>query len=397
MKILISTFTFPPNKDGVSLAAWAMAEGFAEAGYEVTICTGFLSDRGDLRPHKNIRVEQFRLETTKNTKRDFPGESARYQNFLVAEQPDYLFCHCWEIWPTALAEAVFPLLRGRKIMVSHGYTTHLWCPNPQPFWGLGVLLRSIPKVFGLPWTMRKYDRVLFLSSAKNFDRFFDHLVASATVYRGARVVPNGTVADPDRGSPDEFRNRFGLRGKFFVLCVANYSERKNQELAVSVFRAAKLGNATLVFIGSEFNDYSTTVERLDKSLRRRFPSGEVLLLEKLERCDTLAGIAACDLFLLTAKAETQPISLLEAMAAGRPFLSTDTGCVRELPGGLIARREAGLVSALRNLFRDPKLREDLGRKGREAVLSTFAQDKVCQAQLQILRELAPKNTLPLRP
>jgi glycosyltransferase involved in cell wall biosynthesis len=250
-------------------------------------------------------------------------------------------------------------------------------------------MRSIPKVVGLPWTMRKYDRVLFLSSAKNFERFFDHLVAAATGYRGARVVPNGTEPDPDRGSPADFRNRFGLNGKFVVLCVANYSTRKNQELAVSVFREARLDNAALVFIGSEFNDYSRAVVRLDRLLQQRFPKGDVLLLEKLDRRDTLAGIAACDLFLLTAKAETQPISLLEAMAAGRPFLSTDTGCVRELPGGLIARRRSGLVSTLRRLFHNRKLREDLGRKGHEAVLSTFAQDKVRQDQLQILREMTP--------
>jgi hypothetical protein len=39
MKILIASFTFPPNKDGVSEAAAVMTEGFLRRGWEVDVAT----------------------------------------------------------------------------------------------------------------------------------------------------------------------------------------------------------------------------------------------------------------------------------------------------------------------------------------------------------------------
>jgi hypothetical protein len=39
MKILIASFTFPPNKDGVSEAASVMASGFLAQGWEVEVAT----------------------------------------------------------------------------------------------------------------------------------------------------------------------------------------------------------------------------------------------------------------------------------------------------------------------------------------------------------------------
>lgn len=385
-KILITSFTFPPNKDGVSEAAFSMAKGFAQAGHQVVVCTGYLSARDDFSPIPNVRLEQFRLETTKNTARDFPGESARYREFLVSEQPDFIFCHCWEIWPTALAESVFPRLAGRKIMVSHGYTTHLWRPNARPPWGLGVLLRSLPKVLGLPATIRKYDRVIFLSETQNFDRFFDQWVAKKTGYQGCRVIPNGTDPHPARLDPEIFREQHELNGKFLVICVANFSVRKNQEAAVLAYRQARLKDSVLILIGSEFNEYSGKVQKLDDTLRKEFPEGEVRYFEKLDRLTTLGAVAASDMFLLAATAETQPISLLEAMAAGKPFLSTDTGCVREMPGGMVAGNERELVAHLQELFERNDLRTKLGGEGQRAVAEWFAAERVLEQQARLLEE-----------
>ncbi len=385
--IVICTFTFPPNKDGVSEAASAMAIGFAEKGHKVVVCTGHLNQRTDFQPHPGIHVEQFQIDTTASILKDFPSESRRYQQFLVGLNPDVLFCHCWETWPSSLAEAIFPQLHGKKVMVSHGYTTHLWQPHPKPPWGLGFLAKNLHKVFCLPWTIRKYDRVIFLSPRRNFNRFFDHWVARAISYEGTRVIPNGTPASPDRASSQEFKKKHDLVGKRIVLCVANYSVRKNQALAIKAFRKAAVPQSVLVFIGSEFNEYSTALVNLDNELKHKYPLGGVVFLENQDRQTTMAAFEACDLFLLTAKAETQPISILEAMAAGKPFLSTDTGCVRELPGGVVAAGEIQLARGIRGMCFNPASRKLLGDAGRAAVIQTFAMEKVWQQQNELLCEL----------
>jgi len=47
--------------------------------------------------------------------------------------------------------------------------------------------------------------------------------------------------------------------------------------------------------------------------------GRVVVLERLSRAQTCAAYRAADLFVLPAKAETQPVVLLEAMASHTPM------------------------------------------------------------------------------
>lgn len=387
-KILITTFTFPPNMDGVANAAWSMAKGLADRGFEVVVATGHLPDRTDFQPHQGVRVEQFEVISGWKFEGRSLDEIRRMRQFVVDEKPDVIVCHCWEIWSTATAEGVFDQLSDtRKILVSHGYTTHQWRPNPRPPFGLGVLSRSLPKVFGLPWALRRYDRVVFLSTSTRWNRFLDHWVAKITRYQGARVIPNGTEPNPSRGSAASFRELHGLGEGMAVLCVANYGPRKNQELAIRAFRRAQIKGSVLVLIGSEFNDYAREIMRLDERLQKEFPEGRVIFIEKLDRPSTLAAYAACDLFLLAALAETQPIALLEAMAAGMAFVSTDTGCVREMPGGIVANGETCLATALATLDADASKRKALGVIGRNAVLDQYSNEKVLDTQEQLIREL----------
>jgi len=388
MKIIICTFTFPPNKDGVAEAAWSMACGFADRGHEVVVCTGHLDARSEDCPHPGVKVASFRVVSGWRFAGASLEEKKRMQAFIVDEAPDFVFCHCWEIWSTAFAEEVFPLLpRTRKILVSHGYTTHQWRPHPKPpLFGLGILALCILRVARLPLTMRSYDRVVFLSHARNFGRFFDHLVAKWTGYTGIRVIPNGTDPEPARGDIDAFRSAHDLDTGVSFLCVANYGTRKNQELAVRAVHKAAIPGSTLVLIGSEFNEYSDRLRDLDQRLSREGSGCKVVFLEKVDRKTTLAAFKACDVFLLTATAETQPIAILEAMAAGMPFISTDTGCVAELPGGLVVDGETRIAQAMRMLASDPVTRASLGDDGRNAVVTTFAKERVLAAQAGILHE-----------
>ena len=60
MKILITSFTYPPDKDGVSEATRFMAEGLASKGYEVIVATGFHKDRIEGK-HNDVEVVSFKI------------------------------------------------------------------------------------------------------------------------------------------------------------------------------------------------------------------------------------------------------------------------------------------------------------------------------------------------
>jgi len=93
----------------------------------------------------------------------------------------------------------------------------------------------------------------------------------------------------------------------------------------------------------------------------------------------LRRVSGADLFVLPAKAETQPVVLLEAMASHTPWLSTDTDCVSELPGGIVARSEDDLVEKMRELASLPALRQNLAAEGWAAGQKTYDWERVVAA------------------
>ncbi len=392
-KILIITFTFAPSKNGVAEAAGLMVMGYAERGYDVVVVTGKDPDRTNYQPHPNIRIEDFVIDDPWKSNDAFSGEVARMQHLLLKEKPDVLLCHCWEIWSTAIAEEVFHQLNAKKVLISHGYST-LWRPRRKFPWGLNGLIRGLIKVARLPRTIRLYDRVVFLCARQDLDRYLDHTMAGLIRYAGIRIIPNGTDLNPARSDPHDFRAKYHPGSGILVLYVSNYTPGKNQALALRAFRKARLDGATLVFIGGSHNDYSASLKTLDEELKTSYPEGNVVFLEKLDRPTTLAAYAACDVFLFTSISESGPIVILEAMSAGKPFITTDVGIVRELPGGIISNKEEGLAKALNSLSKDQTKRKSLGKAGRQAVVERYSREMVWKVQDDLIHELLTPNVKP---
>ncbi|MDQ3982180.1 MAG: glycosyltransferase family 4 protein [Actinomycetota bacterium] len=94
--------------------------------------------------------------------------------------------------------------------------------------------------------------------------------------------------------------------------------------------------------------------------------------------------------------EAMPLSILEAMASGRPVVATDVGDLARavLPGrtGLLVppRDPAALAAALEELLRDPAAREAYGRAGRELVATAFSEEAMLDALVPLYRDPASK-------
>lgn len=385
-KLLILTFTFPPNADGVSEASAAMAYGLADRGWEVVVGTSFLEERKDFNPHPGVAVRHFKITGNENLRVGIHGEVGAYLDFLVETNADYLVAHCCDSWPVALACRVFSKLRAKKILISHGFSNHIPQFTDRPPWGVGFWLGWQPLTLKLPWLIRKYDHVVFLSPRRDFGRFFDHLIARATGYKNIEVIPNSVVSETLLPGVSSFRREHGIGAGPMFLCVANYSERKNQEMAVRAYSRLKKPETTLVFVGSEFNGYSDVLAAMIEETKTG--NGRVLLLEKIPREGVLGALRECDVFVLSSKAETQPIVLLEAMAFSKPFISTNTGCVSELGGGIVVRNEGEMLEAMRLLVENPELRLKMGRDGQSEHAQKYEREKMLDAYERLLTPIS---------
>jgi glycosyltransferase involved in cell wall biosynthesis len=391
LRVLILTFTYPPNKDGVAGASALMAEGLAARGHRVEVATQWSPERRPPRDSDNPKIHQFKVQGSANIRDPIRGEVAEMKRFIASFEGDIVFCHCLDSAPALIAISEFDKIRAFRVLVSHGYAAHIIDWQAKFPWGLGRWLAWQPFLWRLPSLLRKFDRLVFLSHRADFGRFFDHRVARLIRHRGIRIIPNSVDWKETFLEPSGFLKQHHLEGRLLFLCVANYCERKNQLLALRAYRQARIPDSALVFVGSEFNDYSRRMTELDQQLAPTDPEGKVLLLERLPRDTTQSLLQAMDVFVLSAKQETQPIVLLEAMALGKPFISTNTGCVSELAGGIVVRSQREMIAQLQRIASDGELRIKLGAEGKKDFLAGHRKEVVIEAFASLISEMDVKG------
>ncbi len=106
-------------------------------------------------------------------------------------------------------------------------------------------------------------------------------------------------------------------------------------------------------------------------------SSHVEMLGWLEPSEVVDRLHDSDVLLHASLVEGLPNVVLEAMACGLPVVATDVMGTREAltdgrEGFLVGPREAGaMAAALEALWKDPSLRHEMGRLGRERIESEF--------------------------
>jgi glycosyltransferase involved in cell wall biosynthesis len=370
LKLLITAFTFHPERNGVAEVASRHAFGLAARGHEVTVVTSPTEARSAEAYPQNLRVVTFSVSGSADCRVGFSGEVDAYREFVATFPCDAILMHCWHSWAT---DTLFPVLDrnpARKILISHGYNKHVWEPYARFPWGIGGWLGWLPYVFRFPSQIQKIDHLVVLSAGPFWKRLFDRYAMEWLGNPRWSVIPNGASildGEGEAAAASDFRQQFGIPAEeVLLLQVSNYNEGKNQLAALRCFAQSGLEQATLVFIGGVLNEYGRKLQAELEILQRAHPGLKVKILEKLPRASIAAAYRAADLFLLFSRGEMQPLVLIDAMACGLPFIASDTGCIAEMPGGIVVANEAELVEQMRLLATGTTLRERLGALGRKA-------------------------------
>jgi glycosyltransferase involved in cell wall biosynthesis len=184
-------------------------------------------------------------------------------------------------------------------------------------------------------------------------------------------IPNGIPVDRFQAppEPDAIPGLHREPGELVVGTVAGLRKVKNLPRLLRVFQRAQPPElpAWLVIVGEGPERAAIEVEAVIECIE-----GSLLLPGFLP--DPARWIGHFDVFALSSDSEQFPISLIEAMAAGLPCVSTDVGDVRNMvseDNRFAIGDEAAMIAALNRFLTDPDLRRRVGAANRRKAERDF--------------------------
>jgi glycosyltransferase involved in cell wall biosynthesis len=200
----------------------------------------------------------------------------------------------------------------------------------------------------------------------------------AVVHNGICDVPNHLWACPEIQPPK-------------LITVARFEEPKDFGTLFAALAQLKNEAWTIDLAGDG---------PLQAAMRRS--AAELGILERLRflgaRNDVDSLLAQAQVFVLSTRSEAFPYTILEAMRAGLPIVSSNVGGISEAAENgktgflFTAKNVSQLRDALHRLILDPQLRKTMGAAGRRRFSEHFTIDKMVNQTLQIYREVIAERS-----
>ncbi len=268
-------------------------------------------------------------------------------------------------------------LAGMGMRVCRIATCHSWCSTSAKLRFYEWLDKK---------TLRLFDRIAVVSP-----QLEQSVKAAGIGDEKVRVVLNGTDI-PFSGERNGLREEFGIGEEQYLLVrIGRLDHLKGNDILLKAFADGFAGrDAMLLFVGEgeRAHDLQRQAERLGVRKQVLFAG---------YRKDVARFLEASDLFVISSRSEGLPIVLLEAMAAGKPIVTTDVGAIGSVitngyNGLLVPPQDAtALARALRRVADDPLLAVRLAEGAEKSYRHNHTLEAMGRRYLEIYQECMEKG------
>lgn len=366
---MVTVERYAPAIGGAERVAQRVSEGLVARGHEVHVVTGATPGPGELGG-----AHIHRLPIAGNEVRGIRGDGRTVVDTIDRLRPDLVFNYAAQTWAT---DCCRPLLerkkRPRMVLAPCGFS--------------GLHKRRYASYFAdMPTRLRSYDGVILHSTVyQDWD-----FVAGAGVER-MFVVPNG--ADPPASGGTL---RAQISGGSLAVTVGSHVHTKgHRDFALATRSLGKLCPLTGVIVAPERHGLDALRGcQVACRTRARILGDGLRVLDGSAPGVVADALADADLFLFTSRVECAPLVILEAMAAGIPWVSYDVGNVSELPGGMVAGDFTELLDAAEQILDGSH--PELGARGREAWDANHRWESIVARYESVFEETLQASPSPSR-
>lgn len=201
------------------------------------------------------------------------------------------------------------------------------------------------------------------------------------------VIPNAVECPADTDPMPFLQSHPALRGKRLVLFLARLHPKKGLDLLLEVWTtlAPQFPEAHLVIAGP---DSEGTEARLRALVASRSLGDSVVFTGMLRGTMKWSALAAAEAFVLPSYSEGLSVSVLEAMAMGRPVVITEECHMPEVSrrgaGWVIAADADPLRGALADVLRArPAVNRAIGQRGQELIAERYCWPVVSRQMAEV--------------
>jgi len=374
MRIAQVTKYFYPHHGGIESHVLGVAEGLVDKDFEVKV---FTSNIPECRKRENLNgIEIYRSRSFFTLSND-PFAPGIFLN-LLKENYDLIHLHLPDPFCSVFAFLI-SLIRRKPLIVTY----HADIIREQWYY---KILNSVYEIFlyFVLWGSKKIIATTpnYAQESRILRKFRDKI----------EVVPN--FVDAERFNPDidgeDMLETYNLKGKRIVLFLGRLVPYKGVKYLITAFSEVKeeLRDSALVIGGDG---------PLKEELKRIANEIPDIIFIDIDEEKIPQYYAICDIFVLPSvtRQEAFGISLLEAMASGKPCITTIISGMPYVVGNcgiLVNPRDVeSLSNAMKKLLKDKKLAKELGRRGRKRVEEEFTLERVVNKLLGIYCDILKNN------
>jgi glycosyltransferase involved in cell wall biosynthesis len=300
----------------------------------------------------------------------------------------------WYLLPTIVKIKTFVRSKDIDLIVTNGIKCHFigsmvsLMARVKLIWHVRDLIeRRWLKL--MIWSMGRFFPDKIITNSDAVGSIFSDDERVETVYNGLDLLDFDPAIDGGR-----IRSEFKV-GKETKLIgtIGHFAPLKGfEELIEAMAKVIREGcNVRLIIVGGSIYQNSECYKQKLFSLVYSLGLKDRIIFTGFRK-DIPSLVAAFDIFVLPSRSEGFGRVNLEAMAMGKPVISTNVGGIPEvvLDGvtGILVQpaNRKDLARAIMKLVNDPELRESLGREGRRRVEEHFN----LQAHVQRIQEIYGK-------